>query len=134
MGRGWRYCLKRQVMVFSVIGGFIAGIPAHTLAQIQPQGPSQESAQEKQENGARSTGSKAEDAALTATSVLVSAGQVPLRAGTCGATFVVAGIAYLLTIFDKEARQGPADAIKRVCEGPYITTPEDLRGTSAPSP
>lgn len=134
MGRGCRYSLKRHVVVFSVIGGLMTGMPAHALAQGQPQGPPQESAQEKQKNGTQSAGSKAEDAALTATSVLVSAGQVPLRAGTCGATFVVAGIAYLLTIFDKEARQGPADAIERVCEGPYITTPEDLRGNSAPSP
>ncbi|MGH7253212.1 MAG: hypothetical protein ACREIE_05370 [Nitrospiraceae bacterium] len=63
-----------------------------------------------------------------ATSVVVSAVQIPLRATTCAATFIVAGLAYLLTAFDREARQGPSDAITRVCAGPYTTSPEDLRG------
>lgn len=94
---------------------------------------SQESAPEVEKDG-KSLGNKAEDAALVVTSGLVSAGQASLRAGTCGATVVVAGIAYVLTIFDKDARQGPANAIKQVCQGPYITTPEDLRGNTAPSP
>jgi len=104
--------LRGHVVVFSVIVGLVAGMPARTLAQVEPQEQSQGSAEQKQAKG----------------TPLVSAGQVPLRAATCGATFVVAGLAYLLTVFDKEARQGPAGAIKRVCEGPYITTPEDLRG------
>jgi hypothetical protein len=69
-----------------------------------------------------------EDSALVATSVVVSAAQIPLRAGTCAATVIVAGFAYLLTAFDREARQGPGDAITRVCGGPYTTSPEDLRG------
>jgi len=47
---------------------------------------------------------------------------------TCGATAVVAGLAYLLTAFDREARDGPGEAIGRVCGGPYTTTPEDLKG------
>jgi hypothetical protein len=123
-----RGSLRVHMVVFSVIVGLVAGMHARTLAQVEPQEQSQGSTEQKQAEGTPSGKSGVEDAALTATSVLVSAGQVPLRAATCGATFVVAGLAYLLTVFDKEARQGPAGAIKRVCEGPYITTPEDLRG------
>jgi hypothetical protein len=69
-----------------------------------------------------------EDSAYVATSVAVSAGQIPLRGATCAATAIVAGIAYLLTAFDREARQGPADAITQVCSGPYTTSPEELKG------
>lgn len=126
--------LRGYLVVFSVIVGLVAGIPARTLAQVEPQERSQGSAEQKQTKGTPSGESGVEDAALKATSVLVSAGQIPLRAATCGATFVVAGLAYLLTVFDKEARQGPAGAIKQVCEGPYTTSPEDLRGDRAPSP
>lgn len=122
-----------NVVVFALIAGLLLGMPARSFPQEKSQVESQESAPETEEAG-KSVGAKAEDAALVVSSGLVSAGQAPLRAATCGATFVVAGIAYLLTVFDREARQGPAAAIERVCKGPYITTPEDLRGNADPSP
>lgn len=111
-----------------VVVGLVAGIVAPAFAQEPPQEPSQESAQPKREERTKSEGSGVENAALGVTSVLVSAGQIPVRAAACGATVVVAGLAYLLTVFDREARQGPARAIEKVCEGPYVTSPQDLRG------
>ncbi len=110
------------------MAGLVAGMPALAYPQGVPKGSSQESVQQKQDSRTRSEGRGVEDAALVATSVLVSAVQIPLRAAACGATFVVAGLAYLITVFDREARQGPAGAISRVCAGPYVTSAEDLRG------
>jgi hypothetical protein len=117
-------------MTVWVLAWLVAGIPAIGYAQEGPKGEVQESAQEQQEEDGESEneGSVVEDAALATTSVAVSAGQIPLRAGTCAATVIVAGLAYLLTVFDREARQGPGDAISRVCGGPYTTSPDDLRG------
>lgn len=124
--------MRGHVVVFAVIGGLVLG-PPHAFPDEKPQVQSQESAEEAERDG-KSLGTKAEDVALVVTSGIVSAGQAPLRAGTCGAAVVVAGFAYLLTVFDKEARQGPAEAIRQVCKGPYITTPRDLRGDRDPSP
>lgn len=125
--------MRGHVVVFIVIGGLALGIPGDAFSEKRFHVQSQESSQETEQDG-KSIGTKAEDVALVVTSGLVSTGQAPLRAGTCGATVVVAGLAYLLTVFDKEARQGPAGAIKQVCAGPYITTPQDLRGNPPPSP
>jgi len=125
--------VRGHVVVFAVIGGLVLGMPPHAFPDEKPQVQSQESAEEAERDG-KSLGTKAEDVALVVTSGIVSAGQAPLRAGTCGAAVVVAGFAYLLTVFDKEARQGPAEAIRQVCKGPYITTPRDLRGDRDPSP
>ena len=122
-----------HVVVFALIAGLVLGMPARSFPQEKAPVQSQESAQETKEAG-KSVGEKAESAALVVTSGLVSAGQAPLRAATCGATVIVAGIAYLLTVFDREARQGPAAAIEQVCKGPYVTSPEDLRGNADPSP
>jgi len=120
--------LRRQLVSIVVIGGLVVGMPALAYPQEGPQGESQESAQQKQEKAEGAERSAVEDSALGVTSVLVSAGQIPLRALTCGATAVVAGLAYLLTAFDRGARDGPGEAIGRVCGGPYTTTPEDLKG------
>jgi hypothetical protein len=124
--------LRAHLVVFLLIAGLVLGMPLGAFAQEEPEEQSPEATERKAE-GDESVGTKAENAALAVTSVIVSAAQAPLRAGTCGATVIVGGLAYLLTVFDSEARQGPADAIKRVCEGPYVSTPEDLRGNSAPS-
>jgi hypothetical protein len=133
MDSGEEAPVRGHVVVFAVIGGLVLGMPPHAFPDEKAQVQLQESAQEAERDG-KSLGTKAEDVALVVTSGIVSAGQAPLRAGTCGAAVVVAGFAYLLTVFDKEARQGPAGAIRQVCEGPYITTPRDLRGDRAPSP
>ncbi|MFQ5881792.1 MAG: hypothetical protein ACE5I9_04890 [Candidatus Methylomirabilales bacterium] len=126
---GWGVTAMRgQFLSLALIVGLAAGIPAPALSQGEPRGESQGSVQEKLDKGDRSVGSTAEDVALGAASVIVSTVQAPLRLAACGATFVVAGLAYLLTAFDREARQGPANAIETVCEGPYISSPEDLRG------
>ena len=98
----------------------VVGIPSPTFPQ--------EKSPEEQEKKETSDSGVVEDIALGATSVVISAAQLPLRLTACGATFVVAGLAYLFTIGSEEGRQGPADAIKTVCEGPYITTPKDLKG------
>lgn len=119
--------LTRRLGTVSVIVVLVAGIPAFAPAQSERQGGAQESGLEKVDTDGESHASTAEDVALGTASVLVSAVQVPLRGATCGGTVVVAGLAYLLTAFDREARQGPADAIKRVCGGSYVTTPSDLR-------
>ncbi|MFQ5846170.1 MAG: hypothetical protein ACE5IQ_00685 [Candidatus Methylomirabilales bacterium] len=116
--------MGKRLVLISVMVGLIAGMPTPVSARGEPQ----ESARETRGSGKESGRSVAEGAALIATSAAVSAAQVPPRAGTCEATFVVAGLAYLLTVFDREARQGPARAIGRVCGGPYVTTPKDLRG------
>jgi hypothetical protein len=116
------------MMSIWVIVGLAAGMPALTYAQEGPKGEFQESAQEREEKDEGPEGSVVEDSALVATSVLVSVVQLPLRVGTCAATAVVTWFAYLLTAFDREARQGPGDALSRVCGGSYSTSPEDLRG------
>ncbi len=87
----------------------------------------QEKSPEEQEKPETSDSGVVEDIALGATSVVISAAQLPLRLTACGATLVVAGLASLFTIGSEEGRQGPADAIKTVCGGPYITTPQDLK-------
>ncbi|MFQ5840240.1 MAG: hypothetical protein ACE5HK_05930 [Candidatus Methylomirabilales bacterium] len=61
-------------------------------------------------------------------SVAVSSVQAPLRGVACVGTAIVGGFAWLLVNGDAEARKGPRDAIRKVCAGPYITTPGDLRG------
>lgn len=119
--------LTRQLGTVSVIILLVAGIPAFALAQTGHQSGPEESGLEKVDTDREPQASTAEDVALGTASVLVSSVQVPLRGATCGVTVVVAGLAYLLTAFDREARQGPADAIKRVCGGSYVTTPSDLR-------
>ena len=120
----------RQLLTVWVLVWLVAGMPALGYAQEGPEGEIQGSVQEREEKDGESEkeGSVVEDAALVTTSVVVSAGQIPLRAGTCAATVVVAGFAYLLTVFDREARQGPGNAISQVCGGPYTTSPDDLRG------
>ncbi|MFQ5657570.1 MAG: hypothetical protein ACE5G5_08535 [Candidatus Methylomirabilales bacterium] len=118
----------RQLFRICVVVALVAGMTALAFAQQDPPRPSQESAVEKSDGQTKSEGSGAENAALVVTSVLVSAGQIPVRAVACAGTVVVAGLAYLLTVFDPEARQGPARAIAGVCEGPYVTSPDDLRG------
>lgn len=119
--------MTRRLGTVSVIVLLVAGIPAIALSQSGRQGGPQESGLEKVDTDGESQTSTAEDVALGTASVLVSSVQIPLRGATCGGTVVVAGLAYLLTAFDREARQGPADAIKRVCGGSYVTTPSDLR-------
>ncbi len=119
--------LRRHIVILLVVASCVAAVPPLVSSQGDSQGGGQESSQEEVDKGKEPKGSAAEDVALGTASVLVSAAQIPLRAVTCGATTVVAGIAYLLTAFNPEARQGPADAIKQVCGGSYITTPEDLK-------
>ncbi len=118
----------RQLIGIWVIVGLVAVMPALAHPEEGQRVEPQEAAQEQQEKETPPEGSVVEDAARTTASVAVSAGQIPLRAGTCAATFVVAGFAYLLTVFDREARQGPGEALGRVCGGPYTTSPGDLRG------
>lgn len=120
----------RQLISIWVVVGLVAGMPALAYPQEGAQIESQQSAQPQPEKKGKSgkEGSVVEDSALVAASVVVSAGQIPLRAGTCAATAVVAGFAYLLTVFDTEARQEPGEALKQVCGGPYTTSPDDLRG------
>ena len=122
--------MRRQLVSICVIVGVVAGMPA--LAQGEEEAarraPGGFTRAGKKDGPSQRETSVVEDSALVATSVVVSAGQIPLRAATCAATVIVAGLAYLLTAFDREARQGPADAITRVCGGPYTTSPEDLRG------
>jgi hypothetical protein len=98
----------------------VVGIPSTSFLQ--------EKSPEEQERKAASDSGVVEDIALGATSVVISAAQLPLRLIACSTTFVVAGIAYLFTIGSEEGRRGPAEAITTVCEGPYITTPQDLKG------
>ncbi len=107
-----------------LVAWLVAGIPGPTFPQPEPKREALTA--EATAEGAK--GSGVEQVALGTASVLISVVQVPLRTGTCVATVVVAGFAYLLTAFDREARQSPGDAIERVCGGSYVTTPEDLRG------
>jgi hypothetical protein len=120
----------RQLISMCLIVGLVAGMPALTHGEEGPRDEAREVLQEeaKTEEQSKDETSIVEDSAFTAASVVVSAGQVPLRAGTCAATAIVAGFAYLLTAFDSEAREGPGNAIARVCGGPYTTSPKDLRG------
>ncbi len=122
--------VRRQIVSIGVLVGVVAGMPGFAYPQEGAQVESQQSAQPQLEKKGKSEEewSIVEDGALAAASVVVSAGQMPLRAGTCVATAVVAGFAYLLTVFDTEARQEPGEALKRVCGGPYTTSPDDLRG------
>ena len=122
--------MKRQLVSMCVIAGVVAGMPV--LAQGEEEAikraPGGFTKAGKKDGPTQKETSMVEDSAYVATSIAVSAGQIPLRGATCAATFIVAGVAYLLTAFDREARQGPADAITRVCEGPYTTSPEELKG------
>lgn len=122
--------MRRHLVSICVIVGVVAGMPALAQGEEGPPGEPQKVSQkqEKKDRPSQKETSVVEDSALVATSVVVSAGQIPLRAGTCAATVIVAGFAYLLTAFDREARQGPGDAITRVCGGPYTTSPQELRG------
>ena len=112
--------MGKEALSLFLAAVLVVGIPSTSFPQEKSQGE-----QEKKE---ASDGSVVEDIALGATSVVISAAQLPLRLVVCSATFVVAGLAYLITIGSEEGRRGPADAIKTVCEGPYITTPKDLKG------
>lgn len=120
----------RQLISMCLIVGLVTGMPALTRGDEAPPGEPREVSQEeaRTEGQSKEETSVVEDSAFTAASAVVSAGQIPLRAGTCAATAIVAGFAYLLTVFDREAREGPGNAIARVCGGPYTTSPEDLRG------
>lgn len=122
--------MRRQIVSIGVLVGLVAGMPAFAYPQEGAQVESQESAQAQQQKNGKleKKGSIVEDSALAAASVVVSAGQIPLRAGTCAATAVVTGFAYLLTVFDTEARQEPGEALRQVCGGPYTTSPDNLRG------
>ncbi|MFQ5684856.1 MAG: hypothetical protein ACE5HC_16510, partial [Candidatus Binatia bacterium] len=81
--------LRKQLFSISLMVGLMVGIPASTFPQREPQGEAP--APERTAEGAEV--SAAEQVALGTASVLVSAAQIPLRAVTCGATIVVAGIA-----------------------------------------
>ncbi len=122
--------MRRQLVSVCMIVGVVAGMPALGQGEEEAvkRAPGGFTRPGKKDGPTQKETSVVEDSAYVATSVAVSAGQIPLRGATCAATFIVAGLAYLLTAFDHEARQGPSDAITRVCEGPYTTSPEDLRG------
>ncbi len=119
--------LGKEVATVSLLICLVVGIPALVFSQSTQRGDRQKSTQEKVDNRTEPKESTAETVALGTASVLVSSVQIPVRVATCGATVVVAGLAYVLTAFDREARQAPAEAIKRVCGGSYVTTPQDLR-------
>lgn len=65
--------------------------------------------------------------AYGAASTLLTVVHVPLKATLCGATSVMSGLAYLLTFGSKPVAKDASDAIKAVCTGPYIITPQRLR-------
>lgn len=111
--------MGRAVLPLFLVVLLAGGLPSQSFPQ--------EKAPEGQEKPEASDGGVVEDIALGATSVVISAAQIPLRATACGATLVVAGIAALLALGSEEGGQGPADAITTVCGGPYITTPKDLK-------
>jgi hypothetical protein len=112
--------MGKGVLSLFLAAMLVMGMPATSFLQ--------EKSPEEQEKKETSDSGVVEDIALGATSVVISAAQLPLRLTACGATFVVAGLAYLFTIGSEEGRRGPADAISTVCGGPYITTPKDLKG------
>lgn len=65
--------------------------------------------------------------AYGAASTLLTTVHVPLKAAMCGATSVMSGLAYLLTFGSKPVARDASEAIKAVCTGPYIITPQRLR-------
>lgn len=60
-------------------------------------------------------------------STLLTVVHVPLKAALCGATSVMSGLAYLVTFGSKQVTKDASEAIKAVCTGPYIITPQRLR-------
>lgn len=120
--------MRRKLVSVCMIVGLVVGMPVFARAEEDPPGEPREVVQEaKKDEQPQKETSVIEDSTLVAASVAVSAGQIPLRAATCAGTAVVTWFAYLLTVFDTEARHEPGEALRRVCEGPYTTSPEDLR-------
>ena len=111
--------MGKQVLSILLAATLVECIPSTSFPQ--------EKSPEEQENKDTSESSLAEDIVLGTTSVVISSAQLPLRLTACGATFMLAGLAYLFTIGSEEGRQGPANTIKTVCQGSYITMPKDLK-------
>lgn len=65
--------------------------------------------------------------AYGAASTLLTVVHVPVKSALCGTTAVMSGIAYLLTFGSKHVAKDASDAVKAVCAGPYIITPQRLR-------
>lgn len=65
--------------------------------------------------------------AYGAASTLLTVVHLPVKSALCGTTAVMSGIAYLLTFGSKHVTQDASDAVKAVCTGPYIITPQRLR-------
>lgn len=65
--------------------------------------------------------------AYGAASTVLTVVHVPLKAALCGATSVMSGIAYLVTFGNKPVAHDASEAVKAVCTGPFIITPQRLR-------